>query len=134
MWHKISLDESLSIQEAAENQRKSVRSYVELLEHTISKLLTNLGVDCTQPREVIGFQQQQLGINVVSLENSEDIAQLCRAGKYGYSESVKGIYIFKNFEPKYFIPDPEKPGPFLPVIYYDFTDDVMINMGGIGLS
>ena len=130
-WHSLSMDELRAQQLAYQEHIAPVLSVTEYLNVILEKLLEGMGVDCSQPNALIGFQQQQLGINIVDLSKPEDVVQLCREGNYSYSDGVKGIYIFKNLVPFYFIPDPGIKNGLTGLGYFDFNEDTLVDVGTV---
>jgi len=130
-WHSISMDELRYQQLQYQGHIAPVLSVTEYLNAILEGLLEDMGVDCSQPNALIGFQQQLLGINVVDLSNPEDIVRLCREGNYSYNDGVKGIYIFKNMVPLYFIPDPGIKNGLAGLGYFDFIEDTLIDVGTV---
>jgi hypothetical protein len=129
-WYTASLDEVQG--NAARHQIEHVepiQKVTEFLDHVISELLGSLGVDCSKSDISIGFQQQQLGINVVDLAKPEDIIKLCELGGYTPRADVMGIYIFQYMQPKYFIPDPKLQNGKVVVDFYSFEEDQIIGTG-----
>jgi len=131
-WYRISLDE-LQANEAKHQAEhvEPIQKVTEFLDYVLSELLGSLGVDCSQPDIAIGLQQQRLGINVVELSDPAQVALLCSVGNYDFNADVMGIYIFQNYEPKFFIPDPKVSQGKVIVDFFSFDTNAIIGTGVI---
>jgi hypothetical protein len=130
-WYAISLDE-LQANEAKRQAEhiEPIQKVTEFMDYILSELLGSLGVDCSKSKIAIGFQQQQLGINVVSLD-PEQLQVLCSVGNYDFNANSLGLYVFQNHEPKFFIPDPKISEGRVVVDFFSFDSNTLIGTGAI---
>lgn len=130
-WYTISLDE-LQANEAKHQAEhvEPIQKVTEFMDYVLSELLGSLGVDCSQSNVMIGMQQQKLGINVVELDPKQ-LAALCSMGNYDFNANSLGIYIFKNYEPKFFIPDPKVHEGRVIVDFFSFDKNAIIGTGAL---
>jgi hypothetical protein len=105
-WYEISLDE-LEHNEGEKKRRitEPRQKAVKLSEMMIERVLRQLGVDTTLPKELIHEQQRLMDIDIREMDEKQ-LMILCAMLKKDFNPKSLGYYIYQHNEPVAFISDP----------------------------